>query len=90
MPIVWLPGALEDFERIIDYAAAAGKGEELLAAVRRLGGAPYLGRPKRAPDTRELALPSSNAIIYRARSEAIEILAVFAAPRLDALDFHTG
>jgi plasmid stabilization system protein ParE len=62
MTIRWTQPAHDDFLGIVEWiaannpAAAATVGRKILAAVEQLEDFPFLGRPGRSPDTRELVI----------------------------------
>ena len=61
--IRWTVPANDDFLGIIEWlnainpAAAARVGRQILGSVEHLAEHPYLGKPGRSPDTRELGVP---------------------------------
>lgn len=82
--IKWLNRALLNLKEEADYIAqddpqAAARIVVLIEnTVGTLADHPGLGRPGRAPGTRELVVPGTNYLVpYRARGERIEILRVF-------------
>jgi len=62
MTIRWTQPANDDFLGIVEWIAvnnpdaAATVGRRILAAVKQLDDFPFLGRPGRSPDTRELVI----------------------------------
>ncbi len=62
MTIRWTQPANDDFLGIVEWiaannpAAASTVGRKILAAVEQLSNFPFLGRPGRSPDTRELVI----------------------------------
>lgn len=60
--IRWTTPANDDFLGIVDWikarnpAAAARVGQRILDAIKNLSAHPYLGKPGRSPDTRELVV----------------------------------
>jgi len=84
----WLRKALANLDAEAAYiardnpAAAARVVRAIEEAVQNLTRFPALGRPGRAPGTRELVVPATPYIIpYRVRNDAVEILRVFHASR---------
>jgi toxin ParE1/3/4 len=82
--IVWSPRAIEHLAHVRSHIArenpkAANRiAGALLDAVERLAELPNLGRPGRAPGTRELVEPGTPYVIpYRLRGDRLEVLAVF-------------
>lgn len=62
MTIRWTQPANDDFLGIVEWiavynpSAASTVGRKILAAVEQLDDFPFLGRPGRSPDTRELVI----------------------------------
>ena len=62
MTISWTQPANDDFLGIVEWIAvnnpdaASTVGRKILAAVEQLDDFPFLGRPGRSPDTRELVI----------------------------------
>ena len=88
MRVKWLRKALANLDTEATYiatedlAAARLVVERVLKAVNRLAEQPALGRPGRAPGTRELIVAKTRYIVpYRVRGESVEILRVFHASR---------
>lgn len=69
MPVIWLRRAERDLEEIFDYLFEQNPGaaHRVLQAVsdqvRRLGEFPGLGRPGRAPGTRELVIARTPYVV---------------------------
>jgi toxin ParE1/3/4 len=89
MILLWTPRALRDvaavLERIAteDPGAASRFNERLLTLVETtLTAQPFIGRPGRVSETRELVVHSSYILVYRVKEETIEILAFRHAARL--------
>jgi toxin ParE1/3/4 len=84
--IVWSPRAIEHLAHLREYIArdnpkAADRiASALLQAVERLAELPNVGRPGRVAGTRELVVPGTTYVIpYRARTDRLEVIAVFHA-----------
>lgn len=84
-PIVWRPGALRDLTDIIRYvaernpAAARKLRQRIEDAVLPLRDHPYLFRPGRVPDTREIVAHPNYLVVYRVTDAAVEVVAVLHA-----------
>ncbi|MEQ6333589.1 type II toxin-antitoxin system RelE/ParE family toxin [Sphingobium sp. MK2] len=82
LPVIWQPGALRKLENIIDYIEAHNPtaAERIGAIIRqtadRLPDHPYMYRPGRVPGTREAVVHPNYVLVYRVRTNAIEVLAV--------------
>ena len=83
MKIRWTPGARRDLEEIDAYialdspSAATHVSTAVFDQTDALALHPYLGRPGRVPDTRELVITSTPCIVpYRVRDQVVELLAV--------------
>jgi toxin ParE1/3/4 len=88
MRVAWTPSALRDLDAIGDYirrenpAAADRLVTRILDQVDTLQHHPSIGRPGRAPNTRELIVTNTPFIVpYRVRDEVVEILSVFHGAR---------
>jgi toxin ParE1/3/4 len=86
--IRWTQPANDDFLGIIEWlndknpAAAVRVGRHILGSVQRLAEHPYLGKPGRSPDTRELGIPRfPYLIVYSVTPGAT----ISEAPRIDIL-----
>jgi len=88
MRVRWTRPALQNLDDIQDFIAT----ESPLAAYRLvhdlsqlvitgLGSAPLMGRPGRAPNTREMVFPDLPYIVVYRVGEAVEILAVMHTAR---------
>jgi len=84
MRVRWLRKALRNLDEEATYIAADDPNaarlvvERVLNAVAKLGRQPGLGRPGRAPGTRELVVPKTRYIVpYRVRGDVVEVLRVF-------------
>jgi addiction module RelE/StbE family toxin len=83
MPVVLSPEALADLTEIRTYlgerspAAASRIAVQLVAACDRLEHLPERGRPGLVAGTRELPVIWPYAIVYRIRSETVEIVRVW-------------
>lgn len=89
MRVVWTAPAARDLESIGDYIARQNPGaarrtvQRIRARTRTLLAHPYLGRPGRVADTRELVITSTPFIVaYRIIDDRVEILAVFHGARI--------
>ncbi len=94
MRIKWIRKALATLDDIAEYIAkydpqaAAHMVEKIDEAVQNLGKHPYLGRPGRVPNTRELVVSGTPYIVpYRVKGSTIEILRVLHAARRWPDDF---
>jgi toxin ParE1/3/4 len=83
MRVIWSETAISQLIEIQRYIeqdkpeAARKSAQRILAYVERLVKHPYLGRPGREPETRELLIPEAPYIIpYRVDRGRIAILAV--------------
>ena len=86
MDIVWLPVAIADRERLVDYIAARNplaaieQGDRIAQAIERLSKFPEIGRMGRVQGTRELVIPGTPYVkVYRlnrprGRMEILRIL----------------
>lgn len=87
LPIRWSEAALDDLDRITSYIAgsnpiAAFKLQERIeTAVMPLSAYPYLCRTGRVEGTRELVPHPNYIVIYRVRSDFVEVVAVLHAHR---------
>jgi len=85
MKVVWSNEALFDIADLRDYIAGddpKAASRVLLAIVqtieKTLAENPHIGRPGRAPDTRELVIPRTPFVIpYRIRGTVLQILRVY-------------
>jgi len=89
MRIVWTVPSARDLEAIGDYIARhnPNAAQRTVQRIRRwiqtLATHPYIGRPGRVTDTRELVVTSTPFIVaYRVVDDRIEILAVFHSARI--------
>lgn len=89
MRVDWTAPAARDLEAIGDYIARRNPGaarrtvRRILARVRSLATHPYLGRPGRIANTRELVITSTPFIaVYRVADDRLQILAVFHGARI--------
>ena len=89
MKVIWSRRAIRNLVAIRTYIArdseqnAALVASLILKAVELLQVQPAIGRPGRAPGTRELVVPDTPYIIpYRVRREELELMAVFHGRRL--------
>ncbi|MGC2111648.1 MAG: type II toxin-antitoxin system RelE/ParE family toxin [Candidatus Korobacteraceae bacterium] len=81
MLVRWTPAAVRDLTRICDYieernsaAVARRVALTIYDSIDSLAKFPYLGRPGRKTDTRELPFPGLPFVaIYRVRNEAVEV-----------------
>jgi addiction module RelE/StbE family toxin len=88
MRLIWSPRARDDLREIAQYVAEFNT-MAALALIRRLRQAakgladhPYIGRPGRVEETRELPVSGTNYILpYRVRHGRVEILAALHASR---------
>ena len=88
--IVWSPLAIDDVEAIRAYVTRDSADsadllvERLVAAVERLEVHPLSGRvvPEVGDDTLREVIHGSYRIVYRVRSDLVEIVAVFHGARL--------
>lgn len=83
LPIVWLPSADEDLERIITYiaevnpAAARKLKNRLEDVLLPLSEHPYLHRPSdRVQGLRELVAHPNYVLVYRVAANSIEVVNV--------------
>jgi addiction module RelE/StbE family toxin len=83
MRLIWTRRALRDIDDLRTYigqdnpAAARGQALHILSAVERLTRFPDSGRPGRVAGTRELVVGQTPFLVaYRARGDAVEVLAV--------------
>ncbi len=88
MHVIWTERAVSHLTDIqlfieLDKPEAARKLiQKILAHVERLVQHPYLGRPGREPDTRELIIPGTPYIVpYRIDRGRLAVLAVFHTAR---------
>jgi toxin ParE1/3/4 len=88
MRLVWTWPAARDLDSIGDYIsqenprAAERVVNRIRDAAANLADFPLLGREGRVVDTRELVISSTPFIlVYRAREDRVEILAVFHSAR---------
>lgn len=88
MRVIWSETAISQLVEIQRYIeqdkseAARKLARRILAYVERLVKHPYLGRPGREPETRELLIPNAPYIIpYRVDRGRIAILAVLHGSR---------
>jgi addiction module RelE/StbE family toxin len=88
MRVVWTAPAARDLDAIGDYIARHNPAgaqriiQRILTRTRTLASHPYLGRPGRVANTRELVVTSTPFIVaYRVVSDRAEILAVFHSAR---------
>lgn len=86
MRIAWTETAIANLTEIREYIereqpeAARRVAQRILISVERLAKHPYLGRPGREPDTRELIVPGLPYIVpYKVHGDRLAILAVFHA-----------
>src|SRR3954471_13782777 len=86
--VIWTRPAARDLEAIGDYIARDNRraGDRVVRRIQTrssdLAAHPLLGRAGRVADTRELVVPTTPFIVvYRAREERVEILAVFHGAR---------
>ena len=87
MKLLWTPEAIRDRDDIYDYveaqnpAAALALDELLEEKARLLVDHPKLGRPGRAPDTRELVAHGNYLLIYDVVGDHVRVLNVVHASR---------
>ena len=88
MRVKWLRTALRNLDEEATYIAADDVAaarlivQRVIGAVARLAEQPDLGRPGRAPGTRELIVHKTHYIVpYRVSGETVEILRVFHTAR---------
>jgi toxin ParE1/3/4 len=88
MHVIWTERAiyhLTEIQRFIEQdkpEAARKLTQKILTLVDRLAQHPYLGRPGREPETRELIIPGTPYIVpYRIDRGRLAVLAVFHAAR---------
>ena len=88
MRVVWTVPAARDLDVIGEYIARQNPGaaqritQRIRARTKSLAAHPYLGRPGRVTNTRELVVTSTPFIVaYRVVDDRIEILAVFHGAR---------
>lgn len=89
MKLVWSPQSLQDLAAVHTFISnddpkAAGEiiGRIVSLVEEKLSSHPYLGRPGRVADTRELIVPGTPFIVpYRVKGESIEIARVYHAAR---------
>jgi addiction module RelE/StbE family toxin len=93
MAIVWLEGAVDDLNEIVDYiaarnpAASAKAAAALHDAAAHLDSHPQMGRRGRLGGTRELVVARFPFIIvYRTLRDRVEVLRVIHGRR----DWHTA
>lgn len=79
--LVWLKRALNDRDAQLEYIAqdnplaAVSQGDRIDAQVDMLLQHPYMGRPGRKPETRELVISHTPFImVYRSKGQRIELL----------------
>ena len=90
----WTRKALANLDDIMEYIAgdnpqAASRMVKMIdGAVQPLGQHPFLGRPGRVPNTRELIVSGTPFILpYRVKGSTVEILRVLHAARRWPDDF---
>ena len=83
MVIRWTQPANDDFLGIVSWiaannpAAAASAGRLILAAVEQLGDFPFLGKPGRSPDTRELVVSGlPYLVVYSVEAAALRTVVI--------------
>ena len=83
LPVIWLGEAKRERNRILarirreNRRAALRIGDELFTQTARLARLPFIGRPGRVPDTRELSINRTPyLVIYRLAEGAVHILRV--------------
>jgi toxin ParE1/3/4 len=88
MNLIWLPVALREIEAATSYigrqnlAAAQNVNRRIREAAQRLAALPISGRAGRRPGIRELVIPGlPYLLIYRLRSDGVEILRLFHTAR---------
>lgn len=85
--LVWLESALGDLDAIVDYIAARNYAaafkiqQTVEACVERLIEHPYLHRTGRVRGTREAVVHPNYVIVYRVRSDSVEIVNVIHSRR---------
>lgn len=84
MQIKWLRRAIRNLEQAHKYIlkdnpkAAQEVILKIQITVTQLESYPFMGRPGRVEDTRELVIPGiTYIVIYRVKEESVEILRVF-------------
>jgi len=82
-PVRWTPEAADDLASLVEYIredrpeAARGVARRILSSIEDLGRFSQLGRPGRVANTRELSVPGlPYIVVYRLRTEAVQILHV--------------
>jgi toxin ParE1/3/4 len=93
MAVLWLEGAIDDLNEIVDYiaarnpAASAKVAAALYEAAAHLDSHPRMGRSGRLRGTRELVVARFPFIVvYRIRRDRVEVLRVIDGRR----DWHTA
>ena len=87
LALAWKDEATAQFEAIIEYIAqrnydAAARLDALIGErVQTLRAFPYLGRPGRLEDTRELVPHPNFIVVYRIEPKTIRVLAILHARR---------
>ena len=88
LKVVWTRPAIEDLESIRRYIefddprAAVGAALGILKATARLSALPFIGRPGRVLNTRELVLEGRPYIVaYRVTAGVVEVLRVLHTSR---------
>jgi toxin ParE1/3/4 len=88
MRVIWAETALANLEQIHTYIAedkpeAAGRlAQRILTSAERLAKRPYLGRPGREPETRELLVAGTPYLLcYQVHRNRLAILSVLHAAR---------
>jgi toxin ParE1/3/4 len=83
LPVIWLPGAGDDLERILDYiaeqnpSAAIRLKERIEASVILLAEHPYLYRKSdHVPGLREIVAHPNYIVLYRVTVSSVEIVSV--------------
>lgn len=80
--IDWSTQALDDVDSVVDYLfarnpAAAMEMDFLIhESVRNLAVMPYIGRPGRLPETRELVIHPNYIIVYEVNAQMLKILSL--------------
>jgi toxin ParE1/3/4 len=83
--LIWLPDALQQLERIVDYiaernyAAAARMDSNVRHHIDLLKSHSFIGRPGRVEGTRELIIHPNYIVIYEVNEKVIRILRVLHA-----------
>jgi toxin ParE1/3/4 len=84
----WRKEAAEDLEEAAEYiaaddpAAAARVALAVLNRTRELAETPWIGRPGRVPDTRELVIPNTPlVVVYSAVGSTVWVLRVLHSAR---------